>query len=128
MSTALSKTETPTAPTAAPDRRPFLSPPVDIFRGENGWLIRADLPGVTPDDLSVDLHENRLTIEGRRPTGPEGEAQFGRPEIAGYRRTLIVPDVVDADAIDASLVDGVLELTLPRDQRTRSRRIAVNAN
>lgn len=124
MTNALTRTDAPVAHTE--DRRLFLSPPLDVFRSEAGWMIRADLPGVTLDDLTVDLHENRLTIEGLRDEGPEGEPQFGRPDVAGYRRSLVVPDTVDPEGIQARLVDGVLELELPRDERTRSRRIAVN--
>lgn len=124
MSTELVRNDTPTAPATA--TAPYVTPPVDVFRGENGWLIRADLPGVETEDLSIDLHESRLTIEAARRRGPGDQPEFGRPDIGGYRRTLVVPEVVDADRIEARLSDGVLELVLPRDERSRSRRIAVN--
>lgn len=110
-------TNVPAETEAAVTRRgPMLTPAVDIYRSEAGWLVRADLPGVAPDALTVDVDRGRLTIEAHRSDDSP---------IGGYRRTLQLPDVVDTEGIEAKLADGVLELTIPRDARTRTRRVEV---
>jgi len=111
-------------PRPAAERR-YATPPVDVFEGPHGWLVRADVPGVQPDGVSVHLDKNRLTLQADRHDSLEGRRLWGRPRADGYRRTLVVPEIVDADAIQARLSNGVLEVTLPRDRRTVARQITV---
>ena len=122
-------TESATAASAATPRpatgRRYAAPAVDVFEGPHGWLVRADVPGVQPDGVSVHLDKNRLTLQADRHDSLEGRRLWGRPRADGYRRTLVVPEIVDADAIQARLSNGVLEVTLPRDRRAVARQIAV---
>ena len=99
--------------------RQAFAPPVDIFENKDEILILADLPGVTPADLSVNLDKEQLTIAARR--APAGEEAFD------YRRTFVVPRGIDADKISASLQNGVLRLALPKPAALKPRQIAVTA-
>lgn len=95
----------------------FGSFPVDLFEGQKGTLIRADLPGVAREDLTVALEGDELTIEGRRNL--RGETLRLR------RRFRVDHEAVDAEAIAAKLEHGALTLELPRPAARQPRRIEV---
>lgn len=102
-------------------------PATDILEREDGFYIFMDLPGVTKDALVIDLQEDELTVSGRTSYNlPEGEnfmeMQFGNGE---YRRTVSLSDIVDRERIKANLKDGVLELYLPRVEKTQPKRIEI---
>jgi HSP20 family molecular chaperone IbpA len=101
--------------------RPTIAPPVDIFENKDEILILADLPGVTPEALSVNVDKDQLTIEAHRAQVASDERSFD------YRRTFVVPRGLDADKISATLVNGVLKLTLPKPAALKPRQIEVKA-
>ncbi len=113
--------------TETTNERPALRPACDIFENQEELLLVIDLPGVPSDAVSIDLDKDTLTIVGRRSQAiPEG----GRL-IAGqgfgwdFRRQFTVGSQIDQDRIRAELKHGVLEVHLPRHERTKPRRIAI---
>ena len=97
-------------------------PPVDIFENPNGFLIRADMPGVTAETLSVDLTKGLLTVAGRRLVDPgQSEGPF-----MAYRRTFHVPRDTDPDAVSAHFDRGVLQIRLPRSEAAKPRKIPIS--
>lgn len=107
--------------------RPTVRPAVDIFENADELLLVVDLPGVTQDNVQLDLDKDTLTIVGRRPqTPPEGaRVVAGQGFGWDYKRQFVVPTEVDQERIKADLKDGVLEVRLPRHERTKPRRIAI---
>lgn len=109
------------------ERRITLTPPVDIFENSQGVILWADLPGVTKDRLDVKVHDGSLFIEAEAvvPT-PKGlrlqHAEIRQPQFA---RAFSLGSDLDASKIDANLKDGVLQLTIPRRDEARPRRIEV---
>lgn len=120
---------TPTTAGESVADRPVVRPHVDIFESQDELLIVADMPGVTPDSLSIDLEEDRLTIHGRRRelVGEDARLLMGARCGYDYRRVFTIPEAVDGEKISAELDAGVLRLHLPRHERTRPRRIAIKA-
>jgi len=110
--------------------RPIMSPAVDVFENQDELLIVADLPGVTSDALSIDLEDDRLTIHGRRKAlcSEDTPVLMGGGRAFDFKRVFTIPDAVDADKITAELTGGVLQLHLPRHERTKPRRISVQSN
>lgn len=102
-------------------REPWLAPNVDIFENEQEILLDADLPGVSQDALTVDLHGSQLTLEGRR-LGVDGWTQAGR-----FRRTFTVPEIVDPERVEAELRGGVLRVRMPKREEAKPRRIPVES-
>jgi len=104
------------------------SPPVDIEETEDAWVVEAELPGVDREDVHVDVEGNELTISGeikeRERTGilRRRTRRTGRFE---YR--VMLPGDVDADNVDASLHDGVLNVRIPKPERARPHRVEVKA-
>lgn len=97
------------------------SPTVNTREGDYAYHIEVDLPGVKKDDIHVEVKENRLTISGERKTKEEVkdedyyrvESSYGK-----FERSFTLPDNVDAENVSASSEDGVLEVVLPKKERS----------
>lgn len=100
-------------------QRRAVPPAVDIFENEDEILLRADVPGVSIDGVTVDLHKDRLTLTARRndasPDGPD------------FHRVFQVPRGIDAENIRANLSQGVLQVTLPKSAALKPRRVPIEA-
>lgn len=104
-------------------------PPVDIFESDDAITVLADLPGVTPEWLDIDLRDNVLTLSGRvRPTAGANETDVLREYEAGtFFRQFTLAETINQAKIDAKLSDGVLRLELPKLERAKPRQIMVRA-
>lgn len=114
---------------AAPRATPLV-PPVDIIEDKEGITLRADLPGVAREKLSIDVDGETLTIEGTVTLGEAAGLQpvYSEVRVAQYRRSFVLGRDLDATRIDASLRDGVLSLRIPRSEQAKPRRIEVKAS
>lgn len=103
------------------------SPAVDIFETGREICLVADMPGVAPDNLNIDLHDGILTISGDvKPWEGADEADvLVEFEIGRYYRQFTLSEVVDQARIEARLADGVLRLTMPKAEKAMPRKIAV---
>jgi len=109
---------------------PVYTPAVDIFETEHSITVLADMPGVDPADLSIDLRESVLTLTGRA-TSPQGakESEILREHLTGtFLRQFTLSEAIDQSKIDARLTDGVLRVELPKVEKAKPRQIAVKTN
>jgi HSP20 family molecular chaperone IbpA len=97
-------------------------PLVDILENDDGYVIVADMPGVEPGEVTVNLDHQELLVEGRQT--PAEDACVA-PLV--FARSFRVPEDVSADGIDATLEAGVLRITLGKPEESRPRRIEINA-
>ncbi|MFO0664891.1 MAG: Hsp20/alpha crystallin family protein [Polyangiaceae bacterium] len=93
-----------------------LRPRVDIYENEREFLLVADVPGVSPETLTVKFERGELSFEGSQPDN----VARGR-----YVRVFSIPDTVDSGKIEAHLDAGVLRLHLPKMESAKPRQIAV---
>jgi HSP20 family protein len=109
---------------------PVYSPAVDIFENEASITVLADMPGVKPRDLDIDLRENVLTLTGRVSASDlAGQAPVLREYEPGtFFRQFTLGSAIEQSKIDAKLSDGVLRLELPKAERARPRQIAVRTS
>lgn len=127
--TTASTTELVTQTPPAPERdRTVFMPPIDIYDSGEGLVLLADLPGVTIESLEIQVQDNRLTLYGRVTPAMTSEARLLHQEFewGDFLRSFILSDEVDHDRITAKLVNGVLEVFLPRTPKAEPRRIQVN--
>lgn len=92
-------------------------PAADLFETAQGLVLRLEVPGVAPDDLSLSLAGQELIIRGcRRPERPEGTVRFLHHELVygPFERSFLLPIPVDPERVQASCGDGILEVVLPR--------------
>jgi HSP20 family protein len=104
------------------------TPPVDLLETADAYVVMAELPGVSRDDLSISMHDDgRLTVSGVRRERERTCEEFHRVERGhgGFTRTFHLPVPVDADRITADLRDGVLTVTCPKAPNATGRRIHV---
>jgi HSP20 family protein len=105
------------------------SPAVDIHETDDGYVLNAELPGVSKDDVHVDIHQNTLTLWGERKyESAVKDERYHRVERAygAFRRSFVLPAKVDQDKVQATYKDGVLELHLPKSEAAKPKRIAIN--
>jgi HSP20 family protein len=105
-------------------------PSVDVHEEEQRYVVRADLPGVSPDDIEITADAGVLTIKGERKAGTQqSEGNYQRVErVAGnFVRRFTLPEAAQTDAIKATHVNGVLELSIPKQVKPEARRIKVEA-
>lgn len=103
-------------------------PAVDIKENDSAFLVVADIPGVSPEDIDVSAQNGQLTIKGERKQEAESEKEgVHRIErnYGSFFRSFALPDNVDADAIAAKANHGVLEITLPKTETQTSRKIKI---
>ena len=106
-------------------------PAMDLVEADDHFLLKADLPGLGEEDVSIELRDNALTISGERKSEHETrERGWYRVERATGRfsRSLSLPEGIDPDAVRASFDKGVLEVWIPKPEARKPRRIAINAN
>lgn len=104
------------------------TPKVDMIDREKEFVIRAELPGVDKDDLEVTVTDHGVTIKAKtKHEEKEEKDEYYRHEMScgEYQRTLALPGTVDESKAKATFTDGVLELTLPKTEKTRRRTVRV---
>ena len=107
-----------------------LMPPVDVIEDSTGITLRADLPGVPKDKLSLQVEADTLTIEAEMSVAtPEGmEASYVEVNVPRYRRAFTLSKELDPGKVSAELRNGVLSLRIPKAEHAQPRRIEVKVN
>ncbi len=103
-------------------------PPVDIYEDQEAVYLKAELPGVKPEDIKVDVENHILTLKGERKLEREDKKEgYHRVERAygGFTRSFALPNSVNTDNTEASLKDGLLTLKLPKKPEIRPKQISV---
>ena len=110
---------------------PGWTPPVDLFETAEEYVLTAELPGLTRDQIEIHAEERRVVIRGARGAAP-GRAipceQYHRVERGHGRfsRAFSLPEIIAVDAITADLKDGVLTVTIPKALDRATRRVEVS--
>ena len=110
----------------------YWTPPMEVFQRGHGMVVRADLPGISPDAVQIDVEDGVLTISGERRNANEDRQEgFYRSErsYGTFARSIALPEGVDEDQVNARYEHGVLEVTipLPQEQRQRGRRVQIQS-
>ena len=105
-------------------------PAVDIVEEKDRFVLRADVPGVNPDDIDVSMDAGVLSLSGERHAiAPSDDAGVQRIERATGRflRRFTLPDTADAEGVTAKCTTGILEVSIPKTPAIQARRITVEA-
>jgi HSP20 family protein len=106
------------------------SPPVDIYETDDALVLKVELPGVSKDEVSIEIHQNTLTLRGQRTHNAEvKDDRYHRMErvYGTFQRAFTLPMLVDQDKVQATYQDGVLELRLPKSEAAKPKRIAITS-
>ena len=110
---------------------PGWTPPVDLYETASEFVLTAELPGLTRDQVEIHAEESRIVIRGARAAGPERPGsdipceQYHRVERGHGRfsRAFALPEPIDVEGITADLKDGILTITIPKSRDRAARRI-----
>ena len=118
--------------TVRPDEQGLLQstwvPSVDIYENENELVLTAEVPGIDEKDIEIKIEDNTLTIKGERKLDKETkEENFHRIErsYGSFFRSFALPHYIDHDKIRAEHQHGVLKITMPKRQDSKSRKVAI---
>jgi len=106
------------------------SMPVDVYELDNAFVVKASVPGLTPDELTVDVEQHSVTLHGE----PKPEENSGmRPlleerQIGSFTRTFTLPVPVEASKVQAELSNGVLSLIVPKSEAIKPRKITLQGS
>jgi HSP20 family protein len=109
------------------NRHEWLAPEVNIFETKDGYVLEAELPGVSKEGLEISLEGNELTLVGhRRVEKPAGQALLRESQAVDFRRVFELDPAIDTAKITAKMEQGILTLTLPKSERVKPRKISVD--
>src|SRR6266545_3932410 len=103
-------------------------PAMDLVETDDHFVLKADLPGLTDEDVKIDVEGDVLTISGERKSEHEDKRDgYVRVErsYGAFRRSLTLPEGVDPEAVTASFDRGVLEVRIPKPEERKPRRVAI---
>lgn len=104
-------------------------PPVDIIENDNNLVLKAELPGINPNDIEIRVEDNTLHMKGERKFEKDvKEENLHRVErsYGSFSRTFALPSSIDADKVQAEYKDGVLTLAMPKREEAKPKTIKIN--
>ncbi|MDQ3000862.1 MAG: Hsp20/alpha crystallin family protein [Fibrobacterota bacterium] len=110
------------------------APAVDIVEEKEDYVLRAELPGVSKENIKVEVKENRLTLSGKKESAwaakdgqsPRGEYRYVESSYGSFARSFELPRNVSGEAIRAEYQNGVLTLRIAKAKESLSRTIEIN--
>ena len=108
-----------------------LYPPVNVFDAADAFVVKAELPGVMPEQVQIEVENETLTLRGERALSePSGEAAYHRRErgVGQFRRVVRMPGRLDPEGAKAEYRDGVLTVRIAKARETRPRRVEIQAS
>jgi HSP20 family protein len=104
------------------------APRTDLSETDDAFRIRLDVPGMTKDDIAINLQNNTLTVSGERSSERQEDGEeYVRVERAfgNFHRTFTLPDAVDPDRVEATYDEGVLTINVPKTEKSTRRQIEI---
>lgn len=106
-------------------------PAMDLLEQPDGYVLNVDLPGVKSSDVEITIEKNVLSIEGKKEATVAAETE-NRPRVhaaervfGAFKRSLRLPEFVDAEHVEATFTDGVLTITVPKAKAAQPRRVQI---
>jgi len=108
----------------------FSSPKVDVVEKDNNYLVTAEMPGFTPENIDVSVEGNTLTLRGevkKENEKDEGQYHLKERQMSSFVRRIPLPSDVNPDQCSADFDNGVLKLTLPKREEAQPKRINIGS-
>lgn len=104
-------------------------PAIDVYEDKESVVVEATLAGIKPEDVSIGVNDDVLTIEGRRQSTSEiDEKNYYRKEVrtGSFHRSVLLPVSVQSDRAEANFENGLLRIVLPKEEKAKSKNIKIN--
>jgi HSP20 family protein len=109
------------------DRRGWM-PAIDVVRDDGNLVVRADVPGIKPEEVKIEVEDDVLTVSGEHTESKEEkDKNYVRRErrYGGFSRSMVLPAGVDAKKIKANTTDGVVEVTIPLPKEAKKETVTI---
>ena len=106
----------------------FTEPAIDVYEENNNIIVEAEVPGMDPKDIDIEIENNTLRISGKTEKKEEvKEKNYYRKEIrkGAFERVITLPAEVKEDKIEATMKDGILRIVLPKKKSSASKKIEI---
>lgn len=107
---------------------PSFVPAVDVVEERDAYVLRAELPGVTREDIRVEVKDNHLVLSGKKEAvqrGEEGKYRYVESRHGSFSRSFELPRNVKADAVEATFKDGALTLRIPKADEAKPKAVEI---
>jgi HSP20 family protein len=107
------------------------SPPLDLIERTDSYVLKVDLPGMQAEDVALQIEDNVLTLSGarKREAGADTAAyHHSERPFGSFARAITLPKGVESEGVTAAFADGVLEITIPKPEQIKPRRIDIAVN
>ena len=114
---------------AAPARpaERLMAPPIDVVESEEHYKVSIELPGVTKDDISIEVHEEVLSVRGeKRSQEEDSKGRYLERSFGSFNRSFRLPADADADHVNAAFADGVLTIEIGKRAEAKPRTVAIH--
>jgi len=104
-------------------------PAIDVYEEKDNVIVEATLAGIKPEEVEINVHDDVLTLEGKRQTSSEiDEKNYYRKEVrsGSFHRSVILPASVQADKAKAKFENGMLKVLLPKETESKPKNIKIN--
>lgn len=102
--------------------------PIEVRADDEAYLITAEVPGMMAEDLQIEVLEDLVTLRGEYKQASAGEALISELDRSGgFYRRIQLPEVIDAEAVEAKVENGLLTVRVPKAEEARPKRIEVKA-
>ncbi|HXG58929.1 MAG TPA: Hsp20/alpha crystallin family protein, partial [Thermoanaerobaculia bacterium] len=103
------------------------APPVDVGESQEKIIVRAELPGMRQEDISIEFENGLLSLRGERKLDKESGLTWHRVErsYGSFSRSFTLPRTVDPERISASYRDGILEIEIPKKEEAKPKQIRI---
>ncbi|NOY70085.1 MAG: Hsp20/alpha crystallin family protein [Deltaproteobacteria bacterium] len=110
-----------------PARRAGVFPLINLTENKNNYFIRAELPGVSAEELDIQSTDRNIAITGHRETPADESAGYHRREreFGRFSRAFTLPGEIERDKIDATLKNGILTITIPKAEEAKPKQIKI---
>lgn len=105
-----------------------LSVPIDMIETDDAVIVRADMPGVKPDDVDINITDHRLTMKGEfeaEEEREEGQIHLHERCQGHFQRSVALPAYIDASKVEAEFDQGILKVTLPKSAESKTKQIPI---
>ncbi len=107
---------------------PFFVPNIDIFEDDNNIVLIADMPGVNKDNIDIHIEDGQLRIQGKVSKEAPGEYVLSEYSIGNYFSNFAISTAIDQSGIQASMINGVLRVILPKSDKSKPKKITIMSN
>lgn len=106
----------------------MLTPAIDVTETDDSYVVTAELPGVEKDDISLEVHDDVLSIRGEKRSereGEKGKRHWVERSYGAFRRSIRVPTGISDRDLQASFKDGVLKVEIPKPEERKPRTVSI---